>query len=536
VLLAAAVVLPVDATAVWFRPTYGASPDDVRLGITLLKLSAAALAFSGLILARTDDPGGSRRSSGGSWLPVLAVGALALALRSYRLDAELWLDEIEMLVRYVPLDLRQIVSTYDTQNHHPLYTVLARLSWLAGGQEDWTIRVPAVLFGVAGIAAMHRFALRLVGATEALLAAVVLAVSYHHVWFSQNARGYTAILLFTVLGTGAFLKLVSTERPPRRLVWMYAVVMSLAAYTHLTAAFIAFGHALALLFVTRWTTPAGRSRAVWPVVALLLSALLTVVLYSPMLPQVVREITTPTMGVEVEWTSPRWMITEGARALTGGVPGGIPVLLLVLVVLAIGVHSLWRESRVAALAMFLPVLVTAAAVIAAGHNLWPRFFFFAAGFIVLAAIRGGFAVVHRVVSRRPQHLAVAGASAVAVLSLLTVPRAWQPKQQFRAALEFVNAERGPNDAVVALDVVKNVYLMRAWAPDWYLADGVPFIGELERRAERTWVVYTLPTRIRAVAPALWEHVSPPRYQPVRIFPATVGGGEIHVVRHEPASQ
>ena len=41
---------------------------------------------------------------------------------------------------------------------------------------------------------------------EAAGAALILTVSYHHIWFSQNARGYTAVLFFVVLSTYALLR------------------------------------------------------------------------------------------------------------------------------------------------------------------------------------------------------------------------------------------------------------------------------------------------------------------------------------------
>jgi hypothetical protein len=55
------------------------------------------------------------------------------------------------------------------------------------------------------------------------------------------------------------------------------------------------------------------------------------------------------------------------------------------------------------------------------------------------------------------------------------------------------------------------------------------------KRHRTWVVHTLPARIRAVAPELYQHLSSPRFEVVRVFSATVGGGEIHILRHDSAT-
>ena len=538
-LIVVALLLPVASTATWLKGAHSATYVDLRAGVAILKLSLITLAVAGIAVTRLPAPTNllaateRTRLSTTTAFVLGAIVALALGVRVYGIDTELWLDEILLLTRYIPLELRQLVSTFDSQNHQPLYSLMARLSFLASDGVEWSIRIPAVVFGVASLMALFTFGRRVTSTTEATLAALILAVSYHHVWFSQNARGYTVMLFLAILGTRLFIDLCERKGDSYRLAWLYGIVMALATYTHMTAALIAIGHALALVLTSRWTSAEGRKRATWPVVALALSAILTVTLYAPMLPQVWRQIGTPTMeGVAVEWTGAGWMMREGMRVLSQGVPGGLLTVAVAFTVLGVGVVSYWRQSRLTTLAMFLPIVVTITTILAAQHNLWPRFFFFASGFFVLAALRGGFVIVRTVVRWQPDRVAVAGACAVALLSAVTVPRAWQPKQQFQAALDFVEGERQPADAVVALDIVADVYRLRGWAQDWRTVRDVGALADLERSAPRTWIVYTLPAKVRAQTPELYEHVTGARYQLVRLFPATVGAGEIHVLRHD----
>jgi hypothetical protein len=236
-----------------------------------------------------------------------------------------------------------------------------------------------------------------------------------------------------------------------------------------------------------------------------------------------------------EWTDTRWMLREATRVLTGGIPGGLITVVVGLIVVATGIGSYWRQSRLTTLAMLAPIPLTMAVLVATSHNLWPRFFFFGAGFLVLAAIRGGFAVVRAVVRWQPDRVAVAGACGVALLSLWTVPAAWRDKQQFRAALDFVETARKPGDAVAVLDIASEMYLLRGWAPSWYRVTTLESLNAIERSAARTWIVYTLPARFAAREPELFRHVTAPPYTEVRTFPATVGGGEIHVLRPDTAS-
>ena len=122
-----------------------------------------------------------------------------------------------------------MIGTYHSQNHHPLYSLLARVSYLAMGGADWAIRVPALLFGVASVWATYRFAREVTDRRESLLAAALLSVSYHHVWFSQNARGYSALLFLTLAGSTLFLRMLRAGPTAiTRTAWLYGAVMALA--------------------------------------------------------------------------------------------------------------------------------------------------------------------------------------------------------------------------------------------------------------------------------------------------------------------
>ncbi|HEX7120825.1 MAG TPA: glycosyltransferase family 39 protein [Gemmatimonadaceae bacterium] len=472
---------------------------------------------------------------GAPWL-LVAMLLTAAVLRLMHLDTELWFDEIATLTDYVTLPLAKIPFTYDSQNQHPLYSLLARVAYVATDGAAWSIRLPAVLFGVASLWATYWLARQIASRAEALLAVLVLSFSYHHVWFSQNARGYTAMLFFTVIATGLFVRLAEgTPSRPARLAWIYGAVMALATYTHLTAALVAVGHALALILSVAWRRNGRVIDALrWPVVALVASALLTVALYAPVLPDLVRVLLEPTMGgVAVEWTSGRWMLLETVRVLGAGVPGGVPVVLAAGAILVIGMVSYWRQSRLLVLACVCPIAVTAATMLALQHNLWPRFFFFAASFIVLFALRGGFVIVRALLPRVGDRVAVVGAVLVAAVSALTVPRAWQPKQQLYAAADFVESQRAPGDAVAALDMAANAYRGHRTPPGWLLTDSLEDLQALERTSTRTWVVYIFPTRLRAAFPELAAHVTQSTlYREVRVFPATVGGGEVRVLLHD----
>ncbi len=485
-----------------------------------------------------------------------AVLIVALALRLVHLDGGLWIDEISTLLTYVRRPMLETFVVYDSQNQHPLYTLMAQGSIALFGDTPSALRLPAVLLGVASVAAFYRLARRVVSREEALLGAALLTCSMHHVWFSQNARGYTGLLALSLVATEALLRLVRREGSVRQLAWVYALSMGLATWVHLTGALIAVGHAVILLLllvaprlVGAPSTPGTergdptRDVVVPGLAAIGLAALVSILLYSPVLPQLPDAILNapPTVPVaegaapaSIVWKNPLWFVTELMARLAAGVPGGMVAVVLALVVLAAGVLSLLKAQRLLLALMIMPMVSTIGVMMATKHNLWPRFFFFAAGFAVLLAMRGGFALVgwgasavRREAMPLARRVAIAGASAVVVASAFTVPRAWGPKQDFTAAADFLRQRSVPGDAVVTLGVTNEPirhYLGVA-------ADSLERVEELqqvEAAHARTWVVVTFPVLFEARQADVAEWLRG-RYDTAAVFPGSVGGGAIVVL-------
>ena len=156
-----------------------------------------------------------RQVSQREWGALALILALALGLRLFKADASLWYDEIFTVVNYVRLPTAQLVGVFDSLNNHMFYSLLAQLSVGILGENPLALRLPAILFGVGSIFVQWRIARRMMGAPGALIVALLLALSYHHVWFSQNARGYTGLLFFCSAATLAFVK--GLEKPGWRI-------------------------------------------------------------------------------------------------------------------------------------------------------------------------------------------------------------------------------------------------------------------------------------------------------------------------------
>ena len=535
-------VLPAHGLSLRLAEAGSARQEDLLLGFWLFKvllvIHAAFLLFGPRLLQAAGPGNGS--NSPRTFEPsfryegtiVLAVLGAALALRLYGLDRGLWYDEIQTLVDYVRLPVGRLLTTYDSQNQHLFYSFLANLSVSGLGESALALRLPAALLGVASLAAIYVMAIRVTARREAVLATALLAFSYHHVWFSQNARGYTGLLFWTILGTLFFLRILEGERSG----WLlsaYALSMAFAVYTHLTAGVVVASHAvvwLVHLVELRRTTDADSANRWFPLSAIIVAGSLTLLLYGPVIPQLKTTVLHPASGgaVTTEWQNPLWLLVETADGLRRGLPGGWLTVAGGTVVCALGFLSYWRRNRRLALLMTLPVLLTAAAVLAMRHNLWPRFFFFGAGFAALLVLRGVFDLSRRLAGERGERIATGMLVLVIGLSGWTVRNAWVNKQDYGGAREFVRSNAGPDDAITVTDLT-TYPLQRYYSESWPSVTSAEELEDLERTHPRVWILYTFPVRLQAVSPGLWQRINR-QYDNVASFYGSVAGGTIVIMR------
>ena len=469
------------------------------------------------------------------FLAILA--AVGAALRLYRLDTGLWFDEIVTLLDSVRHPLGHIVTHFPSNNDHPLYSVLAHLSVSASGESPWALRLPSVLLGVAAIPLLYVVGAAVTTRLEAGAAALILTVSYHHVWFSQNARGYTALLFCVLLSTHALVRWHQTGRRPFLL--LYAVVTAAGAYAHLTMVLVSVSHALA--FACDWLIHgrASRARLEWKPLAggFAGAAVLTVLCYAPMLLDVSAFFTTQTATAN-EVATPVWAMLAVVRGLQAGF-GTIWVVLLGGVVFAAGAWSYFRQQSTVALLFLLPLPVTVLLAVAMDRPIFPRFVFFAAGLLLLVAVRGA-AVAGTVVAglahgrlSPPQgaRIAVGLVTLAAVaLSVRSLPYGYRyPKQDYERAVAFVEASAGSTAPVALVGDTAAIPVVQYLGKPWPRVDDAHQLRQLRAGGAPAWVVYTFPSYIEAGQPELWRMLQTECTEAAE-FEGTVAGGTITVRR------
>ena len=480
----------------------------------------------------------SATSSGGSvsWAWLAGLLATAAALRIIALNQQLWFDEIVTLLDSARDPILRIVTHYGGQNQHMLYSVLAHCSIRVFGEQPWALRLPAVLFGAAGIPALYFFGCLVTTKREALFASLLMAINYQHIWFSQNARGYTGMVFWTLLASIFFVRCASNRRKSDCV--MYGISAALGIYTHLMMAFVVVGHAILYAWLiwsrTRSTRRISRD-SLLPLYGLVLAGTVSFALYAPVIPGIfARTIGVAGMSARSEWASPLWAIREAIHGLRNGAGGGMVALIVGGLLILSGLVSFWRTNRFVVGLMVLPGLVTAAAVLATSHNFWPRFFFFEIGFALLLLVRG--AVVCS--DFAAQLLSGAGrlelrlSTAMLVLMLLAsaVPLRAEylhPKQDYLSAMRFVEGQQRPEERVVTVGVVTTAF-QRYYGRPWPLLETRTQLDARLTQDRGTWLIYAMPIYIRAESARNLGHDRKQIYRGSRIWRHVVGWRDLRV--------
>jgi len=490
------------------------------------------------------QPHTSRLAQPIPWLILGAITLVALVLRLIGLNKGLWWDEIFFLIGTLRHPLGEILTVFTGDTQHPLYSVMARLCLVLFGEEPWSLRLPAVLFGVASVPALYLLAAKVTSRAEALVAAAFLAVSYHHIWFSQNARGYTVLAFFAIVSALFLLEGIRSQKMGPFIA--YAVAASLGIYTHITMVFLVAAH---FLICAGWLISEarkGKSPVRWQpaLVGFVLAGVLTAAMYAPIMTQVLHFFAHHPSSMKAVST-PKWAVAETLRGLSLGL-GTTGVLMGAALVVLCGLWSYWRESRLVFALFVLPVLVTAMGAVAGRGTMYPRFYFFLIGYGVLILVRGIFYLPRLIVDRWPgaskgatKHGGrLAGALAGVLAGILLLASAYSlkknyeyPKQDFDGALKFIEAEKKDNGPVLTAGATVFPYQQYFGKP-WQEVKTPAELEQVLGRGQPVWLVYTFPRYLEAAAPGVPDVIRK-EFTVVRVFHGTLGEGDVVVVRSQP---
>lgn len=379
-----------------------------------------------------------------------AVIVIALVLRLHGITRGLTYDEIFTAMHFVEADsMWKTVSSYIVFNNHIAYSILARFSQAIFARYEWALRLPALLLGVGSLYCFWIFGRRFAGPKFAILATFGLALSPAHVIWSESARGYTGMILFTLISSHLYFKLLHC--PTRRDGFKFILASVIGIYFHLCAAFVTVVQILFLLYLASsqvFTNQSGRLLHVKSFRTLSLSFAAIVGLslscYAPVFPQLIQNITSRGHG-SFQPLFPLRVIEN----LPGSIwaPLWAPLGALVFLVFLFGLisfrtsHS--KEVNYFTLLFLLPVLT---AWLSRPFDLHTRFFVYFLPYYVLLLVSGFFTLWHFATRRHGRvssyfFRALCTVLAVSVLCTWTV-NSWNnvPEEGFRDAIQAMQTD------------------------------------------------------------------------------------------------
>ncbi len=161
------------------------------------------------------------------YLLLALITLIAVALRFYKLEVwSFWGDEMITVNRAQKLFQEGIALK-------PISLMLTYASLTMLGTSEWSARLVPALIGIVSVPALYFPIRKMFGPTVALMAGLLLAISPWHLYWSQNARFYSALLLFCSLALLTFYFGIEEDRPWYLVLSLF--FLGLAALERLTA-------------------------------------------------------------------------------------------------------------------------------------------------------------------------------------------------------------------------------------------------------------------------------------------------------------
>lgn len=129
---------------------------------------------------------------------LITITILAFVVRMYKVGVwSYWIDEILTLNRAKD-------TVYYFINSPKISGIFIKTAITIFGESEWSSRLPGVIFGALTIPTTYIFTKKTFGFKVAVTASLFLLFLPKHIFYSQNARYYSALILFNFIATILF--------------------------------------------------------------------------------------------------------------------------------------------------------------------------------------------------------------------------------------------------------------------------------------------------------------------------------------------
>ncbi|WP_338376118.1 glycosyltransferase family 39 protein [uncultured Flavobacterium sp.] len=181
---------------------------------------------------------------------LIAILIFAAILRIYHIDFQsIWIDEIHTMIESDPKlsysEFYEIMAFREQMPH--LYFHITRIVAYVFGHSSFAMRMISAIIGVASVYAIYLLGRTMLSKKTGIIAALLLCVNYFHIWYSQEARPYVLLSLFTIL---SFYRLILFIRDNNlKNATYFGIFAALMINTHFFGLFVLVAQVLILVLV-----------------------------------------------------------------------------------------------------------------------------------------------------------------------------------------------------------------------------------------------------------------------------------------------
>ncbi len=218
------------------------------MGISIEPRSSSAATPRESPAKRAWPPAGSWLRQPGTAVIALTLGAAALRFATLNVQS-IWLDESATIVLVHRGFSGMLSHLSSSESAPPLYYILVWAWTKLLGAGPLGFRSFSALVGTLTVPVMY-LAGRRISTRAGLWAAALTAVNPAMYYYSQEARAYALVVLFSAAALVFWQR--ALEEPKSRNLWLWATMSILAVLTHYFAAFLFLPEALLLARRHRW--------------------------------------------------------------------------------------------------------------------------------------------------------------------------------------------------------------------------------------------------------------------------------------------
>ncbi len=210
---------------------------------------------------------------------LLSILLLATLLRFYHVDFQsIWLDEIHTMNEANPnvgfTDLYNIIMSGEQMP--PFYFYSLYFLFKIFGYTTFVARIYSAIIGVLSVFSLYMLGKELISKKAGLIAALLVTINPFHLYYSQEARPYILLFLFTTLAFYFLVKFL--KLPNKKTALCYGLFSALMINSHFFGLFVLFAQYLILLSFLILSNKENRKQFF---INAFISGLITLILFIP---------------------------------------------------------------------------------------------------------------------------------------------------------------------------------------------------------------------------------------------------------------